>query len=142
MVVNEDENGSNLFAKYLKLLAVLCRKDNEHLPVDDVEREQFILERGNLFGGLNGEMISAGAALDVDFFLTAFSGRYNQTRNVVTFLYLQSLLIAALVTLKQQPKRKPQGKAIAMKSLNGSDGGRSSRRSLIKDSLKRAKKRK
>ena len=142
MVVNEDESGSNLFAKYLKLLAVLCRKDNEHLPVDDVEREQFILERGNVFGGSNGEMISAGTALDVDFFLTAFSGRLKNSRNVTTFLYLQSLLIAALVTLRRQPVRKPQGKVIAMKSLNGSGGGRSSRRSLIKDSLKRAKKRK
>lgn len=141
-VVSEDETGSQLFAKYLRLLAILCRKDGEALPVDEAERENFILDRANLFGGLNGEMISAGVALDVDFFLTAFSGRLKNSRNVTTFLYLQSLLIAALVTLKRQPVRKPQGKVIAMKSLNGSDGGRSSRRSLIRDSLKRAKKRK
>lgn len=142
MFINDDETGSQAFAKYLRLLAVLCRKDGEALPIDDVERESFILDRANLFGGNEGEVISAGAAIDVDFFLTAFSGRLNQTRNVVTFLYLQSLTIAALVTLKQRPKRVQPLKITAKKSLNGLGGGRSYRRSLIRDSLKQARKRK
>lgn len=142
MVVNEDETGSQLFAKYLRLLAILCRKDGEVLPIDEAERENFILDRANHFGGVSGEMISAGAALDVDFFLTAFSGRLKAARHVTTFLYLQSLTIAALVTLKRSHVRSQPLKIIAKKSLNGSGGGRSSRRSLIRDSLKRAAKRK
>lgn len=138
LLVEDDETGSQAFAKYLRLLAILCRKDGEVLPTDDVERENFILDRANHFGGIDGEVISAGAAIDTDFFLTAFSGRLKNSRNVVTFLYLQSLTIAALVTLKQQPKRGQPLKITAKKYLNGSDGGRSYRRSLIRDSLKRA----
>jgi hypothetical protein len=142
MLVEDDETGSQAFAKYLRLLAILCRKDGEALPTDDVERENFILDRANHFGGVDGEVISAGAAIDTDFFLTAFSGRLKSSRNVATFLYLQSLTIAALVTLKQQPKRGQPLKITAKPFLNGSGGGRSSRRSSIRDSLKRAAKRK
>jgi hypothetical protein len=142
MLIDDDETGSQAFAKYLRLLAILCRKDGEVLPTDDVERENFILERANHFGGVDGEVISAGAAIDTDFFLTAFSGRLKSSRNVATFLYLQSLTIAALVTLKQRPKRGQPLRITAKKSLNGSDGGRLSRRLLIRDSLKRARKRK
>ncbi len=142
MVHEDDADGSQTFAKHLKLLAVLCRKDGEILPVDDVERENFILERSNLFGGQYGAMINAGTAVDVDFFLTAFSKRLNNSRNVTTFLYLQSLAIAALVTLKRQPVRKPNHKTTAKPYLNGSDGGRSFRRSLKRATLRAEKKRK
>lgn len=142
MAHEEDADGSHAFAKHLKLIAILARKEGEQLPIDEVERERLIMERSNLFGGQNGEVINAGVALDVDFFLTAFSGRLKQTRNVTTFLYLRSLAIAALVTLKRRPVRKPPHKNIVKKSLNGSGGGRSFRRSLIRDSLKIEKKRK
>lgn len=139
MVHDDDTDGSHSFAKHLKLLAILTRKDGEALPIDDVDRENFILERSNHFGGQNGEIINAGTAVDVDFFLTAFSGRLKQPQSVTTFLYLQSLKIAALVTLKRQPVRKPLRKPTAKKYLNESGGGRSSRRSLIRGTLKAAK---
>lgn len=138
--VENDSDGSATFAKYLKLLAVLCRKDGEQLPVDDAQRELFILERSNIFGGQNGEVISAGIALDIDFFLTAFSGRLKNVQPVSTFLYLRSLTIAALVTLRRQPVRKPAQKTTANKYLNGSGGAHLSRRSLKRDSLRRDKK--
>lgn len=137
---DNDEDGSLLFTKYLTLLAVLCRKDGETLPVDEVEREQFISDRVALFGGSNGEIINAGTAIDVDFFLTPFSGRYSKNNPVFSSLYLQSLKIAALVTLRRTPLRKQQPKNTANKFLNGSGGVRSFPRSSRRGTLKPPKK--
>lgn len=136
----DDEDGSLMFTKYLTLLAVLCRIEGEHLPVDEVEREQFINERIAFFG--SGEMISAGLAIDIDFFLTPFTGRYSKNNPLASFLYLQSLRIAAVVTLKRKPMRKPLQKTTGNKYLNGLGGGHLSRRSSKRATLRADKKQK
>ena len=144
LIVDEgDPNGNHIFAKLLKLIAVFARLKGESLPNDDSQREQFILSRADHFGGSNpkNEVISAGTALDIDFFLTPFSVRYKEIPIVVSFLFHQSLGIVLEARLKASQHtqgRKPMQKRTAKKSLSGLGGAASSRPYSKRATLRKA----
>lgn len=125
LIVDEgDPDGNFIFAKLLKLVAVFSRIGKETLPVDDSERERFIVSRADYFGGNNPEnkVIDTGTALDIDFFLTPFSVRYKNIPIVVGFLYLQSLATVMEARLKAWPHKqgqKAKQKRTGRKSLSG-----------------------
>ena len=80
-IEKNDPEGSHLFSYYLRLLAVLCRKEGEQFPVFESDVERFINERSMHF-----REIDAGTALDVDFFLAGSMRPYEQTGAAVGFL--------------------------------------------------------
>lgn len=143
----QDPDGSHLYARYLKLLAVFVRKEGEVLPYDEQEREQFIQERAAFFGGVNevGEIINAGLSLDIDFFLTSFSGRLTIRPVLLSFLTLRSLALVAQAKMKlshlqgQSAKHRNTEK----KSLSVSGGvaslPRSSKRAISRELKKKAR---
>jgi hypothetical protein len=138
-----DPDGNHIFAKLLKLIAVFARLSGEVLPNDDREREQFILSRADHFGGSNAKnkIISAGTALDIDFFLTPFSVRYKEIPIVVSFLFHQSLgivLEARLKASQQMQGQKRMQRRMGKKSLNGLGGGGSSQRLSKRAILRKA----
>jgi len=103
-----DPSGSLLFSMYLRLLAIICRKEGEHLPFDDAEREAWITNRAAFFRG-----ISAKKALDVDFFLTSILSNYDNAPLAAGFLTRQSFSLAAAIRLRTQKgkaKQKPTTK--------------------------------
>jgi len=59
-----DEDGNLTFSRYLYMMAILCRKPGEKLPVKHAEKKNFINERAAFF-----QEIDTKTALDVDFFL-------------------------------------------------------------------------
>ncbi|MEM4255645.1 MAG: hypothetical protein QXR53_04965, partial [Candidatus Norongarragalinales archaeon] len=63
-----DVDGSALYTYYLNLCAILLRKEGEGLPLSEAELDDFIQTRTQFFHDLP---ISAGVALDVDFFFGA-----------------------------------------------------------------------
>jgi hypothetical protein len=137
-----DNEGNVLLTKYLSLLAVLCRKEGEALPIDEAERELFIKERAGYFFTCKSGMIDAGTALDIDFFLTAFLVRYEKINRVIGFLYLQSLeiVLSLLTRLKPLPKQSKTQKSTAKKFLGASGGAASSQRSQRRATLRELKK--
>ncbi len=106
-----DPSGSLLYSMYLRLLAIICRKEGEHLPFDDAEREAWITNRAAFFRG-----ISAKKALDVDFFLTSTLSNYENAPPAVGFLTRQSFSLAAAMQLKT-PKGKGRQKPTTKKYL-------------------------
>lgn len=100
----ENVDGSALYTYYLNLCAVLLRKDGEQLPHSEVECERFIQERSAFF---HNAPLSAGIALDVDFFLASMMRPYELTRAAVGFLsnLLFSLVVATSRLGKQRSKR-------------------------------------
>lgn len=108
-----DPNGSLLYSKYLKMLAIICRKDGEQLPFDDAEREAWINERAMHFKG-----IDAQTALDIDFFLTSILQNSGQSHNVVGFLSRQSFVLLAATRLRSG-QRKPERKRTTKQYSNG-----------------------
>lgn len=138
---NDDPDGNYLYAKHLKTCAVFCRKPGQNMPIDDREREQFILSQADFFGGNNPqkEIISAGTALDIDFFLTPFSGRYANQNTVVGFLFRRSLalVLEALLKPRALPAKNRNAKNTRKRSSVESGGGAWSRNYLKKVTLKR-----
>lgn len=106
-----DPSGSLLYSMYLRLLAIICRKEGEHLPFDDAEREAWITNRAAFFRG-----ISAKKALDVDFFLTSILSNYDSAPPAAGFLTRQSFSLAAAMQLKT-PKGKAKRRHTTKKSL-------------------------
>jgi len=100
-----DPKGSLLFSMYLKMLAVICRKEGESLPFDDAEREAWINERAFHFKGINAQV-----ALDIDFFLTSILPSSNNDLPVVGFLSRQSFAVVAATLLKSKKQTKEQGR--------------------------------
>lgn len=107
-----DPSGSLLYTMYLKMLAVICRKEGEHLPVDDAEREAWINDRAVHF-----RRIDAQTALNVDFFLTNTLGILDDTLPAVGFLSRQSFVLMAAIRLKS--KRRTKGRATRTKKFLG-----------------------
>ena len=62
-----DPNGNLLFAQYLRMIAILARKEGEKLPTNDGDRERWIQGRMIHLQG-----IDTATALDVDFFFERF----------------------------------------------------------------------
>lgn len=82
-----DENGSILFTYYLRMLAILCRKPGEMIPVSESERERFFNERSKYF-----KEIPAGVAMDVDFFLSNTLLQLGKTHHAIGSLLLQNFV--------------------------------------------------
>jgi len=140
---NGDLDGSLVFTKYLSMLAVIARKDGEFLPIDEVDRRQFIANRVRCFGGDSGIMIDTKTALSVDFFLTAFSLQYANGHSAPTFLFLQSLATVKAVhpiSPSHLPKPKAKRKTTRLKSLKELDGAPLLRSLSKKDTSKHRKK--
>lgn len=99
-----DPDGSVLFSYYLRLLAVLCRKDDgqDKLPISDSGCEQYINERSVHF-----REIDAGTALDVDFFLADSMKPSGQTRAAVGSLINPIFALAVQTVRRQRRSGKP-----------------------------------
>jgi hypothetical protein len=104
----EDADGSALYTYYLNLCAVLLRKEGERLPHSEVECERFIQERSAFF---HNAPLSAGIALDVDFFLASMMRPYELTGAAVGFfsnrLFSLVAATAALGRLKSKRTTTP-----------------------------------
>ena len=98
-----DPNGSLLYSMYLKMLAVICRREGEHLPFDDAQREAWINDRAVHF-----RRIDAQTALNVDFFLTGTLGIFDNTLPAVGFLSRQSFVLGAAMRLKSRKRSTEQ----------------------------------
>lgn len=94
-----DENGSQLFTFYLRMLSILCRKPGEFLPIGESDREKFFNDRSIYF-----KEITAAIALDVDFFLSNILQPSAMTNHVIGSLTLQSFDTGAVI-LKRKWKR-------------------------------------
>lgn len=92
-----DPNGSLLYTMYLKLLAIIARREGEQLPFDDAEREKWINDRSIEFKG-----VSAQTALNVDFFLCSILDTSENTLPAVGFLTHQSFALAVEMQLKSK----------------------------------------
>lgn len=106
-----DPDGSLLYSKYLKMVAILCRskgdkKDREEwgkIWSNDARREAWINERAAhfSFNPANGTIgIDSQTALNVDFFLTNILASSAQSHSVATFLSRQSFVLLASIRLK------------------------------------------
>lgn len=107
-----DPDGSLLYSKYLKMAAILCRKDGENLPFDDAKREAWINGRAMHFQNLDAQ-----TALNVDFFLTSILVSSAQSHSVATFLSRQSFVLLASIRLKSG-KRNSERKTTTRQSLS------------------------
>ena len=101
-----DPDGSLMYSRYLRLLAVLCREENEKLPFDDAERQAWISERMVFF-----QHIDAQTALDVDFFLSSILQGYAKSRGVVGSLSAFLLHLALMTHLRNPQPTKKRGNA-------------------------------
>lgn len=90
-----DQRASLYYSLYLRLLAILARKDGERLPIQDAERERWINDRALFF-----QEIDAATALDLDFFLLGILRNSSANLPYVGFLSLLSLGLKAATLLK------------------------------------------
>lgn len=99
-----DPDGSVLYSYYLRLLAVICRKDDgqDKLPISESECERYINERSVHF-----REIDAGTALDVDFFLAGLMRPSEQTRAAVGSLANPIFALAVQTVRRQRRNGKP-----------------------------------
>ena len=97
-----DPDGSFIFTMYLKTLAILLRRENERLPVNDSEREAFIAQRVHEFSD-----VSAAVALDVDFFLLNTLATYEKSLLANTSLSLHASSLQLQVQSRGKRKWKP-----------------------------------
>lgn len=97
-----DPDGNLLFAQYLRLIAILARKEGERLPANDGDRERWIQNRMIYFQG-----IDCKTALDVDFFLIGLLTLSKKTHPAIGFLVARLFDLAATIQSKPQPKGKP-----------------------------------
>lgn len=91
-----DQRASLYYSLYLRLLAILARKDGERLPIQDAERERWINDRAIFF-----QEIDAETALDLDFFLRGILKNSNANLPYVGFLSLLSLGLRVGISLKR-----------------------------------------
>lgn len=136
-IESDDPEGSHLFSYYLRLLAVLCRKEDERFPVFENEVEVFINERL-----LHFQEIDAGTALDVDFFLAGLMKPSAQTGDAVGFLSNHVFDLVQAHQKRREQKRKP---SIAQfkeqrKHSSKSAGGKHTSKSLSGAGLRKAAK--
>lgn len=126
-IQKDDPEGSYLFSYYLRLLAVLCRKESEQFPVFESDVERFINERSMHF-----REIDAGTALDVDFFLANLMKHSAQTGAAVGFLSNRVFALVAAHAKRNALKRKRsiEQRKGQKKSLRKSVGGKRTLSSL------------
>lgn len=118
----DDADGSALYTYYLNLLAVLFRKEGERLPHSESECERFIQQRSEFFHSLP---VSAGIALDVDFFLASLMKPPELTNahvgSLSNLLFVHAAATAALARPKS--KRTPTPSSAQKRPSNASAGG-------------------
>lgn len=125
--IDGDPNGNLVFAQYLRLVAILAKKDGESLPANDGDRERWIQARM-----MHLQEIDTKTALDVDFFLSGLLTLSKKTHPVIGSLILPLFDLAAANLSRQQPKeRHTTGQLrIKKKSRKESVGGQSFRHLL------------
>lgn len=102
---SQDPNGNLMYSHFLKIVATLCRKEGENLPLGDVERDNFLSERIAFF-----KDIDAATALDIDFFLSSLLPGSDQYPKTIGFLSRQSLKLVSETKFRKQKQlrmRKP-----------------------------------
>lgn len=99
--IDGDPNGNLLFAQYLRLIAILAKKEGEKLPAKDGDRERWIQNRMIRF-----QHIDTKTALDVDFFLTGLSNPSVPIHPAIGSLILPLFALAATIQSRPQPKGK------------------------------------
>lgn len=101
-----DPDGSALYTYYLNLCAILLRKEGEELPLSESDLDAFIQSRTQFFHSLP---LSAGVALDVDFFFGALMKPSEQTRAAVGSLsnLLFNLTLATARAGRRKSRRTP-----------------------------------
>ena len=73
-----DESGNMAYTRYLRMMAILCRKPGEKLPADESQKKRFIAERSAFF-----QDIDTATALDADFFLLTIFNNSGKINHVV-----------------------------------------------------------
>jgi len=101
----KDNEGDLLFTEILGTMAILARMPGESLPLDDTRLKSFVDERTRFFAGMeDGQVkhpsITAGIALDVDFFLRLQLGIYRRTKEILTFSVLPIPQLETVQNLK------------------------------------------
>lgn len=91
-----DQRGGLYYSMYLRLLAVLARKEGDRLPTLEAERERWINDRAVFF-----QEIDAETALDLDFFLRGILTSSGENPLCVGFLSLRSLDLKVAISLKR-----------------------------------------
>lgn len=136
-IQSDDPEGSYLFTYYLRLLAVLCRKEDERFPVFESDVEVFINERL-----LHFQEIDAGTALDVDFFLASLMRPSVRTGAAVGFLSNRLFDLAQAHAKRRKQKPKPSiARFKEQKKLSQKlGGGKRTSNSLNGDGSKRTAK--
>jgi hypothetical protein len=114
--IEGDPDGSLMFTYYLKLLAVLTRREGEQLPVEDSTREHWVQNRAAHF-----QDIDAATALDVDFFLTGTS-RYSGSAPPAGG-FLKSLCFAAVAETRLKSAKRSSGRRSTRKRYSARSGG-------------------
>ena len=95
--IEGDPNGNLVYAQYLRLIAILARKEGETLPANDGDRERWIQARM-----VHLQEIDCKTALDVDFFLIGLLTLSNQTHPVISSLIVPLFALAAATQSRQQ----------------------------------------
>lgn len=116
--INGDPNGSLLFSRYLRLIAILAPKEGQTLPNSDTERELEIQRRM-----IHLQDIDAKTALDIDFFLISLLNLSGKTNPVVGSLILPLFALAATTQSRERQKKQPTIKRYRTnKKLNSASG--------------------
>lgn len=125
--IEGDPNGNLIYAQYLRLIAILARKDGEMLPTNDGDRERWIQSRM-----IHLQEIDTRTALDVDFFLGGLLTLSGKTHPVITFLIVPLFALAAATQSRRRQSGKPTiaRHRTRRKYKSGLVGVQSSQRSL------------
>jgi len=99
--IEGDPNGNLAFAQYLRMVAILAKKEGERLPANDGDRERWIQQRMIYL-----QEIDTKTALDVDFFLTGLLTISKKTHPVIGSLSLPFFMLVAANQSRQQQKGK------------------------------------
>lgn len=99
--IDGDPNGNLAFAQYLRLIAILARKEGERLPANDGDRERWIQQRM-----IHLQEIDTKTALDVDFFLTGLLTLSKKMHPAIGSLSLPFFMLVAA----NQSRPKPKGR--------------------------------
>jgi len=101
--VKDDPDGSALYSYYLHLIAVLCRKPDEALPVEHEDMQRFITDRAAFFAD-----IDAQTALVVDFFSEVSLSNLRSEQTAFTSLTKFHLLLQLATQPHQLRKLRPE----------------------------------
>ncbi len=96
-----DPNGNMVFAQYLRMIAILSRKEGERLPTNDGDRERWIQARM-----IHMQEIDTKTALDVDFFLMRLSALSKQINPLISSFIHPLFILAQVTQSRPQPKER------------------------------------